>query len=259
MTENSRFPALSTISRPTVSRQHVGGFSLIELAVVVIVMTLLLGSILVPLGTQIEKRRYSDTRQQLEHVRETLVGFVLAKRHLPCPAISATDGREDRDPATQACTDSGTGPKRIGFLPWVTLGVTKYDAWGNLLRYSVDPDFARSDPDFFFTLSSSGDIQIKTRDTGGVAVDLTNVEIPAVVLSHGKNGFGATSADGAVARFTPGSWIGDEEDNATDFGVFWARQNSGNTAATGGEYDDIVLWLSPNQLFARMVSAGRLP
>ncbi len=246
------------VVRATLRQVSTGGFSLIELAVVIIVVTLLLGSLLVPLATQVEKRRYSETQKQLEHINEALIGFALAKRYLPCPAISGSDGREDRDLSTNACTDSGGGPKRVGFLPWVTLGVTQYDAWDNLLRYSVDPDFARSDPTFFFALSDIGDIQIKTRDGAGAEVNLTNDEIPAVVISHGKNGFGATSSTGAV-RFTPGGWAGDEEDNATDFDEVFVRERTENTTVTGGEFDDLVMWVSLNQLFARMVSAGRLP
>ncbi len=60
----------------------------------------------------------------------------------------------------------GGNPKRDRFVPWVTLGVTPNDAWNNFIRYSVDPDFARSDPNFFFTLSSSGDIRVRTRPGG---------------------------------------------------------------------------------------------
>ena len=230
------------------------GFSLVELAVVIIVVTLLLGSLLIPLATQVENRRYNETEKQLEHIREALIGFALAKRYLPCPAKSDSDGTEDR--TGTVCTDPGTGTKRVGFVPWVTLGVTQYDAWDNLIRYSVDPTFAQSDPASFFALNDTGDIQIKASAT----VDLTNIEIPAIVLSHGKNGFGATTSSGS-ARVTPGGWDNtfNEQVNATADTVFYVRERTENTGATGGEYDDIVAWVSLNQLFARMVSAGRLP
>lgn len=239
-------------------RRHADGFSLIELAVALFVIVLLLGSLLVPLSTQVDKRRYAEAERQMEHVREALVGFALANRHLPCPAISAADGREDRDPATSACTEVAGSPRRVGFVPWVTLGITPYDPWDNLMRYSVDPDFARSDPNFFFTLSSVGDIRIQTRDEAGTVINLTNQEIPAVLISHGKNGFGATST-GGVVRPTPGSWSGDEQDNATNATDFFLRKRTEVTTAAGGEFDDVVVWISLNQLFAQMVAAGRLP
>lgn len=239
-------------------RKYAGGFSLIELSVAIIVIALLLGSLLVPLSTQVDQRRYAETEKQLEQIREAVIGFALANRYLPCPAVSATNGSEDRDTSTGQCTDVGGNPKRDGFVPWVTLGVTPNDAWNNFIRYSVDPDFARSDPDFFFTLSSAGDIRVRTRDQAGTLVDLTNVEIPAVILSHGENGFGATSLAG-VARTVPGGWSGDESDNASNTTLFYFRTRTEVTTVTGGEFDDVVTWISLNQLFARMVSAGRLP
>ena len=249
MAKEAQIPARVTPCHP-----RSGGFSLIELAMVIVIITLLLGSLLIPLATQIDNRRYSETEKQLAHIREALIGFALAKRHLPCPAKSASDGREDRDPATNACTDSGSGPTRVGFLPWVTLGVTRHDAWDNLFRYSVTPSFANSNSDSYFALDTNGDIQIKASST----VNLTNDEIPAIVLSHGKNGYGATSSAG-TAQSSPGSWTGDEQVNATSFDQVYVRVRTENTAAAGGEYDDVVAWVSLNQLFARMVSAGRLP
>jgi len=254
MTTTIRDGANNIVGRVTPRLQHAGGFSLIELAVVIVIITLLLGSLLIPLATQIDNRRYAETEKQLAHIREALIGFALAKRYLPCPAKSETNGLEDRDPATNACTDPGSGPTRAGFLPWVTLGVTRQDAWDNLFRYSVTPGFANSDPDLYFALDTNGDIQIKASST----VNLTNNEIPAIVLSHGKNGYGATSSSG-TARVSPGSWAGDEQVNATGFDKVYVRVRTENTAASGGEYDDVVAWVSLNQLFARMVSAGRLP
>ena len=137
-----------TFLRMAQFRARSGGFSLIEMAVALFVIALLLGSLLVPLSTQVDKRRYAETEKQIEHIREALIGFALINRHLPCPAKSATDGREDR--TGNACTLVGGNPKRDGFIPWVTLGVSAVDAWDNLIRYSVDPDFANSDPVSYF-------------------------------------------------------------------------------------------------------------
>ena len=47
-------------------QSHSSGFSLIEMAVALFVIVLLLGSLLVPLSTQVEKRRYSETEKQIE-------------------------------------------------------------------------------------------------------------------------------------------------------------------------------------------------
>ena len=95
------------------------------------------------------------------HIREALIGYALINRYLPCPAISATNGREDR--TGNNCTLDGGNPKRDGFIPWVTLGVSAVDSWDNLIRYSVSPVFTNSDPTSHFTLSDAGDIEIHSR------------------------------------------------------------------------------------------------
>ena len=231
------------------------GFSLIELSVVLVVITLLLGSLLVPLGAQVELRQYTETERQLEQIKEALIGFALANSYLPCPAISAANGAEDRTGIN--CT----GGKRVGFLPWVTLGVKPADSWGNLYRYSASQNFTNSDPTAQFTLTSARDILLQTRNPAGVVTNLSNAnEIPVLVLSHGKNGFGATS-EGGIARATPGTWNNtlDEFNNANNATTFLSRSRSDNSAAAGGQFDDIVVWIPPSILFSRMVAAGRLP
>ena len=46
------------------------GFSFLELAVAMFILTLLLGSILVPLTTQVEQRQISETQRILESARD---------------------------------------------------------------------------------------------------------------------------------------------------------------------------------------------
>lgn len=225
------------------------GFSLIELAIVLVVVALLLGGLLVPLTMQIEQQKIRETQKTMEEVKEALMGYAIAKGNLPCPAKSATDGTEDRTGPT--CTAS----KRVGFIPWTELGVGEHDAWGRRFRYSVDADF--SDSGTKFTLVSAGDIAIKatTSDVNNIAA-----AIPAVVMSHGKNGYlGTTEGNTVIAN--PSATNIDEQTNApASVGtLFVSKGVTENTVATGGEFDDIVTWLSPNILFNRMVAAGRLP
>jgi prepilin-type N-terminal cleavage/methylation domain-containing protein len=235
------------------------GFTLIEIAVAVLVITLLLGSLLVPLNTQVEQRQIGETERRLAEIKEALIGFAAINGYLPCPAISATDGTEDR--TAGACTLVGGNPKRDGLLPWVTLGVPPLDSWNNLYRYSVDPDFADTN---FITLDAKGDIVIRSRNAAGTPINLTNAtvpEIPVVVMSHGSNAHGATG-EGGLARATRTGWgsgVDDEYTNATSATEFWVRTRTTNPAATGKDFDDIVVWISPNVLMARMVAAGRLP
>ena len=238
-----------------IPRSNDRGFSLIELAIAIFVIALLLGGILVPLSTQVEQRKNNETQKTLNEVKEALLGYALAKGYLPCPAISATIGIEDRTGAT--CT----GAKRQGFLPWATLGTSKLDSWGHIFRYSVTPAFSNST--MFFTFSTARDISIRTRDATGSIVNLSNAnDIPAVVFSVGRNGNWGTSDDGiSVGDLSPTNV---DEDTNNDGGgtgrIYFSRTTSDNTAALfGGEFDDIVVWLSNSILLNRMVAAGRLP
>jgi prepilin-type N-terminal cleavage/methylation domain-containing protein len=227
------------------------GFSLVEIAIVLVIVGLMIGGLLTPLTVQMEQRRVADTRRMLEEAKEALVGYAVRHGHLPCPAISAANGEEDR--SGYRCTDE----RRDGFLPWATLGLPKLDAWNRLYRYSVTPAFADSGQRF--KLITPRDITVYTRDAAGaLAYAAPAQDIPAVIVSHGANGAGGYSELG-VAVAGGGARNDDERSNAQSDVNFVARPSSGNPAQQGGEFDDIVVWVSPNILFNRMVAAQVLP
>ena len=232
--------------------QKAAGFSLVEMAIVLVIVGLLLAGLLPTISSQIEQQRRNETRKQMEEIKESLVGFAISKGYLPCPAVSASSGVEDR--SATACN------KRIGFVPWVTLGVSKTDGWGRIFRYSATHAFTNSSA--VFATGTLRDITIKTRDATGTLTNLSNTDdIPAVILSHGRNGYGATLYSGVTFGGVSTTNV-DEQKNVTGDGTgktFIFREQSDNTSTSGGEFDDLVVWLSPNILFNRMVAAGKLP
>ncbi len=221
------------------------GFTLVEMAIVLLILGLLLGGMLMPLSSQVAQRRVSDTQATLGKIHAALIGFAAANGRLPCPAISATNGTEQAPPCAN----------RRGFIPWVTLGVPETDAWGHIFSYSVTPAFAASSPPF--TLASNGDITIKTRGSRGKLVPEATT-IPIVILSFGPNGYGATNRQGIAQPIVP-STNRDEAINASSAKIFVDRVATTNNAAPGGGFDDLINWISPNVLFSRMIAAGRLP
>ncbi len=239
------------------------GFSLIEMAVVILVITILLAIVAVPLTTQVESRRIDETQKKLEVIREALYGFALTRGRLPRPASSATNGNENPNPCTTNATCTG-------FIPWITLGIDRADAWGNIYRYSVTPEFSAAVPggaNAAFALTATGKNVIRTRDAAGIEVTLAD-QVPAVLWSHGPQNHG-TDALTANARPSPSLTNTDEQRNNTLMvdatpctlaGICVVSRNpSTNTTQTGGEFDDMVVWLSTNILFSRMVQAGKLP
>lgn len=227
-------------------------FTLVEMAIVLVIVGLLLGGMLAPLSAQMEQRRMADTSRALEEARDALAGFAARNGYLPCPAISAANGLEDR--VGTRCNNE----RRLGFLPWATLGLPKLDAWQHIYLYSVTPAF--SDSGFPFRLNTPRDITIASRDATGALVPASaQNDIPAVVLSHGRNGYGAFSDVGVQAADMGQGNIDEKANFMAEGRVFIARGQADNPAAPGGAYDDIVVWLSPNILFNRMLAAQRLP
>lgn len=60
------------------------GFSLIELAIVLVIVTILIGGLAVPLSAQIEARRIAETRKTMEEAREALMGYAMSHTTSTC-------------------------------------------------------------------------------------------------------------------------------------------------------------------------------
>ena len=231
------------------------GFTLVEMAIVLVIVGLLVSAFLTPLSAQRDLKDYAETQKNLVEIKESLIGYAFTHGYLPCPAISASNGAEDRTGAT--CTDPGTGPKRVGYLPWAELGVSKLDSWNHLYRYSVTLAYTNSLAKI--TLSTLADIKIQTRNSLGSLVDLTNANvIPFVVVSMGKNGLGATNDDGSLNVDTSATNT-DEETNVGGTTIFVSRDFSSNTTFGGGEFDDLVTWVPSGVYISRLVQANLLP
>lgn len=252
------------IVRPS-SRLANRGFSLIEIGVVLFIITLILSSILVPLSTQIEQKQISDTQKTMEEIKDSVLGFVTANGYVPCPD---TDGDGVSDPSTPGtCTNSE------GFAPWTTLNVGREDSWGNRFRYRISSEFtntpssgACSTSDGRLGLCDSGTIRINTRNSATKATQILVSNAAAIIISHGKNGYGATASDGTARTTVPAQNV-DEAANADSNTTFANRTATSSTSGCSDtvagqpfcEFDDIVTWISAYSIFNRMVAAGKLP
>lgn len=227
----------------------VRGFSLIEVAIAVFIITLLLGGILVPLSTQVEQRKTGETQKALDDMRQALFGFALAYGYLPCPDTD-NDGLED--------VSGSNCVNQEGNLPWATLGVTGYDSWGNRHRYRVHTLFSQRAPATIFTLSITSNLQVCADQGCGTSLTTVTDGPPAVVLSHGKNGYGAINSITNTLNPAPTSLDELANTNGTADSIYVSHAQSDIGSATG-EFDDNVVWLSREILLNRMVAGGRLP
>ncbi|MGH8758072.1 MAG: type II secretion system protein [Burkholderiales bacterium] len=233
----------------------VRGFSLIEVAIAVFIIALVLGGILVPLSTQVEQRKTGETQKTLDDIRQALLGFALAYGYLPCPDMTtagpgANDGQED--------VNAGVCVTNEGNLPWATLGVTGYDSWGNRHRYRVHPSFSQRAPATLFTLSTTSNLQVCADQGCGTSLTTVTDGPPAVVLSHGKNGYGAINSITNTVNPAPTS-LGELANTNGTADTIYVSHTQSDIGSTTGEFDDNVVWLSREILLNRMVAGGRLP
>jgi type II secretory pathway pseudopilin PulG len=123
---------------------------LIEIAVVIVVLSLLL-AMLAGIGTaMLGQQRREATRQRLAGVEIAIALFVSQNKRLPCPAdgrvagTTANAGVEARNAGTGACEIGGAANTQThGVVPWQTLGLAEpdvTDGWGNRLTYRVAPE-----------------------------------------------------------------------------------------------------------------------
>jgi len=119
------------------------GFTLIEIAIVLLIVTILLGYTVALFPRQQELKQYRDLDRKMDEVIAAIVGFAQVNGRLPCPAIPNSAGVEDGGGGGD-CNNFG------GFVPVNTLGITGrlnadsllLDPWGNPYRYYVtDVDF----------------------------------------------------------------------------------------------------------------------
>jgi prepilin-type N-terminal cleavage/methylation domain-containing protein len=222
---------------------HNNGFSLVELAIVLVIVALLTSGLLVGISAQRNAAETVDAQHQLENIREALLGFAMANGRLPCPADPAlTSGSEDRPNPTSPCN------RTFGVIPWATLSLPETDPWGRRFTYFANASFTAPVPAgalASFTLGTVGNANVK--DSASSASNIAS-NLPAVAVSHGSNGLGAWQTNGTQL----GIAAGDELENANSTLTFVSR-------TPGPNFDDHVIWIVPSILNARMVAAGRLP
>ncbi|OGA70655.1 MAG: hypothetical protein A3G81_17800 [Betaproteobacteria bacterium RIFCSPLOWO2_12_FULL_65_14] len=262
------------------------GFTLVELAVVLAIVTFLLGSLMFTLSAQVDQRNFNETRRRLEHARELLLAFAIANGRLPCPARSTSAGAEVRDAGTGECKVGGiedyyggtlAGSVVGGLLPAVTIGYPQVDssgfaidAWQYRIRYAVaknitacsgtstTPHFVHATnlksngitckPSDLLLCKSATGITASSCGSAGNQITTQNL-VAAIVFSTGKNtATGGTGLDEA-ANLNGGG-------NADPVFVFHTPTPS---EAANGEFDDHFAWISVGELYGKLISAGLLP
>ena len=271
------------------------GFSLVEMAVVLLLAAILLSSGLKLLATRADSALPEVTRRHQESIKTALISYLGQMKRLPCPDTNF-DGSENRDnPATPPPCNS-----YVGTVPYIDLGLdraTVLDGFENYITYVVTPNPAAPSlpantpawtTAWLYSYASS--ITDATRQatglvafwpsvsTGGItALDVNNIATsnPAapsptgavvVLISHGKNGFGARNIQGGQNNSTAAGQ--DEQKNAPPIPTYpisytvpvqisvYNRDVTDQNVLNHGAFDDIVLVLRREDLVSTFTTSS---
>lgn len=249
--------------------KYMYGFSLLEMAVVLIILGFVLGAILAPIQAQRQQLFQSQTENTLEIAKKALLGFAQSKGRLPCPATA--NGLENPIGGNTACTS------QLGYLPAATLGIQPIDAngfavdaWNNPIMYAVAQNSAVTIP----ANPATPDYTINTLTDGMNVVGIKNLT-PELRVCMSATGITATACSGgtesnylinnAVAIIYSTGPTGSQASGGTDENanprvpasrsVFVSHEP---TSTAGNEFDHMMIWISPYVLYNAMIEAGQL-
>ncbi len=246
-------------------RQH--GFTLVELAVVLVILSLLLA-----FGVTIGKNATNSadrlsTLERMALIKQSLDAYAARNGYLPCPADpaltpgSANFGLESRQiVAPFGCNTVGgvfqASTVWYGALPVKNLGLDESfasDNWGNKLTYAVSGNHIGSTGNHFNSYATSavnGSIEIRSgtyasyRTTTTTTTGVPSASATYAVVSHGKNGRGAYLLNAtAIVTSCPaiaGGAIDANNCDRADAIFFDSEYNDGTQSTT--QFDDYIVW-----------------
>ncbi len=246
-------------------RKKPQGFSLIEMAMVMAILSAVVGGGLVTVSSMRENQQRKKTNISLEKIREALLWYAVTNNaKLPCPDVGVDttnstqttfDGRQDVD-------GSGNCRNPVGVLPWQDLGLQPFDNWGNYFTYHVTPEYSQAT----INCSTADDLTVrKDTDTGTILAE----NLAAVVVSHGKNGQGHIMPTPAgsptyITRATVngmdpnviGNQTNNEAENADDDAIDTDTHDDTTPIYVQNAGDDMVTYLSPMLLKTKLMESG---
>lgn len=272
------------------------GFTLVEIAIVLLIVTILLGYSVAMLTVQQELKQYRQAEKEMQRIVEAVEAFAQVNGYLPCPAWAddlaaptvSSNGAECRedggaldcngsDPATDSCD------VWFGYVPGKTLGLTgRYsqntglllDPWGMPYRYQVSDSNVDSNATPGATAEDDFVMLGEMQDEGiaNLSPDLFVCNADPSPGSAGTDtdcgGAGNTlvgdlpvvilsTGKDKLGNVSGNSWIQRENlDNGVNDRVFVSTTISTQANA---EFDDLVKWVPANVLYSKMIEAGQLP
>lgn len=249
------------------------GFSLIELSIAMIILSLILLPLISLANAQRQTRMIEDTMGFQSDVKDAIDTFYVANKRYPCPA-RLTLGPNDPDygkevcsglPAAGSCANgvcrsAGDSGRRLvtGAVPFVDLKIAEtrtYDRWSTKFSYTVTEDMT-NETTFPAPIVVGTELVINGAIRAEQYVDDrtlgTNTLEPVadlqhyVLVSHGPNGQGGYTREGVLRT---ACIIGANEDakNCDNNATFLLSNYGASRSMTEGNsryYDDLTLNVS---------------
>jgi type II secretory pathway pseudopilin PulG len=260
------------------------GFSLAEAAIALVVVATVVGAMVPSVLSMRAGEQARATRQNLETVMRASAAYVQANGCFPCPTPSALLVEDEQgsfglvrgDISGAACGDC---QQQIGVVPFRSLGLPQSlarDGYGRYLTFAVDAvltsanfgssmckeakdECTQEDVDLHKlkkglckeNISTSTHVNIKQVSINPTA----SVKVALLVLSHGKNGYGAYRERPAATQRLPFPVSVPTCSLADNTGLERCNSDDGKldfietTPATGNDpFDDQLLYFSRDAL-----------
>jgi prepilin-type N-terminal cleavage/methylation domain-containing protein len=262
--------------------KHDQGFTLIEMAVVLVIIATIMTLGLGALTTLMTTSSYSATKAKQARIKDALIAYLGANRRLPCPDDPTGGITGTEDLAGGSCSAASN----FGVVPWATLGLGRdvaEDDWGGFFSYQVYAgggacpgtglDWTR---DTCFGEGKSGGLWVYSgllRSPPALAAmayyaagpPIVDSRAVAAIVSHGPNSLGAWAREGTRNAMPPASSC-EETLNASRSisggpgcsSLPSSPPTPGTTFITGErtENDDVVAYLTATETINRLAKQG---
>ena len=221
------------------------GFSLLELAIVLLILGILGGLSLPLLTAHINRTAHAKTKAHQEYALHAIAAYVEKNQRFPCPANPQTTGVGFGISKIHCRT-----VEAIGILPFKTLGISEMyakDGFKRFMTYVVEPELTKRDTALHE--EPGGWITVKQEDGNSVLSPRQNTDpnpnyVALVLISHGESGVGAFIRNGKSTRLTGPAPSVHKKENMDDNFIFMESRQT----------DDLLIWESRDQFLKHYVN-----
>ncbi len=238
----------------TRARSHVAGYTMTEMAIVMAIISVVVGMSVSAGVTQLQTARIGSTKSTLENVREALLVYEKKQGRYPCPAdptdvpgdatygVAAASACDTVCPAGLVCTGNAV----MGAVPFKTIKInpeSAIDAWDRKITYVLDKTHTDATTGSGYELGN-----IKVNDGAGreITASPTLGDAIFVLISHGENVSGAWNAETGVRETCVAGQI--DTLNCNDADDMFVDERLNNADIVASFFDDIVVWQAQEKL-----------